>query len=104
VLDSSGAKMLRSSPTNAAIEIFPGDYIVMLHGVRRPVRVASRRTALDAGTITLRGSGKDLYSVCDPDGKILVSSPTNGSLELFPGAYTVTLHGISMPASVRAGR
>ena len=105
VLDSSGAKTfgLRPSPTLPSKS--SGWLPRHVHGVHRAV--PDRWSPYGAGPARSRYPGRRqgfVAAVRDPDGQILVSSLTNGSVELFPGAYTVTLHDVSEPASVRAGR
>jgi hypothetical protein len=106
VFDSAGEKQLGYARTKAPIELFPGDYVVDLHGARRTVRISpGRLTSLQSGTITVSGTGADFYEVYDAAGKKqLAYAKTNGLLELFPGEYSLGLHGASVGATVRAGR
>ena len=105
VFDSAGAKQLASSLTNAPIDLFPGDYLVALQGIRRTIRVQTgRRTTLPTGRVAMSGAGGQFYYVLDATGQTqLGSSLTNGTMELFPGDYTVVLHGVRAPVTVQAG-
>jgi hypothetical protein len=106
VFDGAGTKQLGYSLTNAPIDLFPGDYVVVLNGVRRPVRVAHRRRlTLESGTVTVSGSGGTLFYVHDTTGKTQLGyALTKASIEIFPGDYRVTLNGVTVPATVRPGR
>jgi hypothetical protein len=106
VFDSAGVKQLSYAKTETPIELFPGDYVVDLHGIRRSVSVApGRRTNLQTGTISVSGTGADFYEVHPNTGKPQLGyAKTNGVLEMFPGDYTLVLHGVSTGATVRAGR
>jgi hypothetical protein len=106
VFDASGAEQLASSLTNHPIDLFPGDYIVALQGVRRPIRIeGGRRTTLGTGRVLVPGTGGNFYYLHDATGQTqLGSSLTNGTLEAFPGDYTVVLHGVPARATVQAGR
>jgi TIR domain len=106
VFDSAGAKQLASSLTNRPIDLFPGDYIVAMHGVRRAIQIETgRRTTVPTGRVAMSGAGNHFYYVHDATGQTqLGSSLTNGTMELFPGDYTVVLHGVRAPVTVQAGR
>jgi hypothetical protein len=105
VFDSAGAKQLASSLTNRPIDLFPGDYLVALQGIRRAIRVEpGRRTTVQTGRVTMSGTGNHFYYVHDATVKQqLGSSLTNAAMELFPGNYTVVLHGVRAPVTVQAG-
>jgi hypothetical protein len=105
VFDSAGAKQLASSLTNRPTDLFPGDYLVALQGVRRTIRVqAGRRTTLPTGRVAMSGAGNQFYYVLDATAQTqLGSSLTNSTMELFPGDYTVVLHGVRTRVTVEAG-
>ncbi|OQY57508.1 MAG: hypothetical protein B6245_16660, partial [Desulfobacteraceae bacterium 4572_88] len=82
--------------TNTEVELFPGTYIVKLNKVTQTVTVeAGEASTLAAGVVTVSGNGNDPYYVYDADGNPLDVSKTNGEVELFPGAYTITLNHVS---------
>jgi hypothetical protein len=59
---------------------------------------------LEAGTISVQGTGNTLYYVHDNTGQKLGFAYTNKSLEFFPGDYRASLHGVVIPVKVEAGR
>jgi 4-diphosphocytidyl-2C-methyl-D-erythritol kinase len=64
-----------------------------------------RRLTLESGTVTVSGSGGTLFYVHDTTGKTQLGyALTKASIEIFPGDYRVTLSGVTVPATVRAGR
>ena len=90
--------------TNTEVELFPGTYIVKLNKVTQTVTVeAGEASTLAAGVVTVSGNGNDPYYVYDADGNPLDVSKTNGEVELFPGAYTITLNHVSQIANIGAG-
>lgn len=106
IFDAAGAKQLGHNFTNTPIDLFPGDYVAVLNGVRRPVRVIQgRRTALESGRVTVSGTGSTLFYVYDTTGKTsLAHAFTKASVEIFPGDYRVILNGAGMSVTVRPGR
>ena len=106
VFDAAGNQQLGYSFTNTAIDLFPGEYVAVLNGVRLPLRVKHGvRTVLDSGSVTVSGTGATLFYVHDAAGKTQLGYAfTNASVEIFPGDYRVTLSGVSLPASVQPGR
>jgi len=106
VYDAADEKHLKTVRTNTAVELFPGNYLLVLNGTRRSATVAqARRTIVVSGSITVAGSGEDSYRASDKAGKTsLGSRRTNASIELFSGDYTVELNGSRLPAAVQAGR
>lgn len=106
VFDAAGTKQLGYLQTEKALDLFPGTYVVDLHGIKRTVAVAAgRRTNLRTGTLSVAGTGKDYFTVFDDSGKTQLGYlQTNRLLELFPGEYQVTLHGVSTKAAVQGGR
>ena len=106
VYDASGKQLLGAKVTGASFELFPGNYVVQLHGVKRPVSVRERQqTKLTSGTLVVAGTGADAYSVYPALGKELLGATTTDHLfELFPGDYTVELHSVRKPATVRDGQ
>jgi hypothetical protein len=106
VYDAAGEKHLKAVKTNTPVELFPGNYLLVLNGTRRSATVTQgRRTVVGSGSITVAGSGQDVYSAYDRAGKTsLGARRTTGTIELFPGDYTVELNGSRVPAAVEAGR
>jgi len=105
VYDAAGEKHLKTVRTSVAVELFPGNYLLVINGTRRSATVTqARRTIVASGSITVVGSGEDFYSAWDKTGKTsLGTRRTSVSIELFPGDYTVELNGSRVPASVQAG-
>ena len=95
VLDAGGTNQLGYVLTGRPVDLFPGNYLADLHGVRRSVTVAAgRRTSLLTGTISVSGTGKDYFAVLDASGTTQLGYLlTSRALELFPGEYRLTLHG-----------
>jgi hypothetical protein len=106
VFDAGGSKQLSYAKTADPIELFPGDYVVDLHGAKRRVTVSpARLTSVASGTISVSGTGADFFEVYDNSGKTRLSyAKTNGALELFPGDYVIGVHGVTVGATVQAGR
>jgi hypothetical protein len=106
LFDATGGKQLGYAKTDVPIEVFPGDYLVDLHGARRSVKVApARRTNLASGTLSVSGTGADFFEVHDAaQKKQLAYAKTNALIELFPGDYMLVMHGASTSSTVRAGR
>ena len=106
VFDATGAKQLAYARTDAPINLFPGNYVLVLHDVRRPIQVAGgRRTSVETVKFSVQGTGADLYYLKDTTGRTqLAYARTSSALEIFPGDYTVVLHDVPLPVSVHAGR
>jgi hypothetical protein len=105
VYDAAGKKVLSAGMTKTVFELFPGNYVVELQGVRKPVKVReSRQASLTSGTLTVAGTGGSSYSVYDAHGKqLLGSGMTNVAFDLFPGKYVVELQGVRKVVTVRPG-
>jgi hypothetical protein len=106
VFDASDQQQLATAFTNKPIELFPGNYTVVVNGVRQPVIVdAKRQTIVDAGRVVVAGIGQDLYYVFDAaGGKQLATAFTNRAIELLPGSYTVVLNNVRQKTTVAAKR
>jgi uncharacterized protein YdeI (BOF family) len=104
VSDASG-KSLTNADTNTPIELFPGNYIVELHGSTQPITVREGQMAtVTAGSAMVAGTGNDRYFVSDASGKSLTNAATNTAVELFPGTYTIDLNGTKRSLAVRPGQ
>ena len=102
--DASG-KSLTNADTNSPIELFPGNYIVELHGSTQPITVREGQMAtVTAGSAMVAGTGNDRYFVSDASGKSLTNADTNTAVELFPGTYTIDLNGTKRSLAVRPGQ
>ena len=105
VLDATGQTQLGSSLTNSTMELFPGDYTVVLHGVRTRVTVeAGHDTTVPTGALVVPGSGSSFYYVYDEKGKSLASALTNTALDLIPGSYLIGLNESKRSVRVIAGQ
>ncbi len=107
VADRTGQKSLTGSrTTNAATELPPGTYTVVLNGSRQSVAVkAGRSTEVQAGNLLVSGTGGDGYYVADSTGEhsLTGSRNTNGAFELLPGTYTVVLNSSRQRVVISAG-
>ncbi|GEM_PF-5943320 len=96
-------KQMGCRSTNSEIELSPGTYSVSLHGAKQTATVqAGQKTTLVAGLATLKGTGNDAYCVYDSTGQQMGCLSTNQEIELFPGTYSVSLHGAKQTATVQA--
>jgi hypothetical protein len=104
VNDVSG-KGLTNAQTNAAVELFPGSYIVELNGTTQPLTVREgQRAIVTAGSAMVAGTGGGRYYVNDVSGKGLTNAQTNTAVELFPGSYVAELNSTAQPLTVREGQ
>ena len=89
--DSSGKKKLHYRSVGAKVEMFPGSYIVILHGAKKQVDVtADSETVLKTGILLVKGDGIALYEVYDSEGMNKYDYRSiNKEMVLFPGEYTV---------------
>lgn len=87
------------------LELFPGDYTLVLHGMSTGATVrAGRDTTVGAGRVVVPGSGSTFYTVYDAKGeKQLAYAKTNVEIELLPGAYLIEMNNTRRSAQVGAG-
>ena len=88
------------------IELLPGRYVITLNDSPQTVDVqAGKKTAIQAGSVMVSGTGKSYYSVFDATGiKKLTDAKTNGEVELLSGSYVVKVNERTFPAQVKAGQ
>ena len=105
VLDATGKKQLGYLLTNRVLELFPGEYQLMLHGASTTATIrAGRDTTVAAGRVVVPGSGATYYSVLDAQGETrLAYVNTNVEVELLPGTYIVDMNNTRRTAQVSAG-
>ncbi|MDD5277907.1 MAG: hypothetical protein PHR16_17775 [Methylovulum sp.] len=92
--------------TNQEIVLFPGAYVVNLNNSTAPISVEADKTAtLDAGRLSVAGTGYDSFFVYDEFGRETRGNSlyTNKERELLAGRYLVSLNGSKIPADVQAG-
>ncbi len=100
----SEENILSSPKTNEETELFPGAYTVKLNNVSKTADVAAgETTVLEAGALTVSGSGDTSFYVYDSDDNQLGSAETGEELEMFPGTYRVDLNNVSKDGTVTAG-
>jgi len=97
-------KYITSSKTNREIELNPGEYTIKLNNTKREATVKhEKKTTLNAGSLTVSGTGQDWFYVYDLEGKSLVNNRTSRNIELFPGEYLTKLNNTQERAYVKAG-
>jgi len=101
---NSDLSKLAYARTNEQIELFPGTYTVKLNETVQTATVQEgENTLVKAGSIRVRGTGKNLFYVYNSDLSELAYAYTNKQIELFPGTYTVKLNETVQTATVQEG-
>jgi hypothetical protein len=107
VFDDAGQHRLTyERPTNWVTELFAGTYTVVLNASRQRVTVTpGQQTVVQAGSLTVSGTGKEGYAIFDETGKhrLTYQRPQNSVTELLPGTYVVKVGKRTFRAVVRAG-
>ncbi|MCX7591185.1 MAG: hypothetical protein N2255_06100, partial [Kiritimatiellae bacterium] len=105
IYDPTGKKMLSTRPINKPMELQPGRYVAMLHGVGTQVVVRPKeRTVIRTGTLAVRGSKHTFYSVYDATGvQKLDFRSGSRTIDLLPGSYQVRAGGKSFQAEIKPG-
>jgi hypothetical protein len=106
VYDASGEKYLGARQIGDALELFPGNYLVEVSGVRKPITVREgQRASLTAASAVVLGPAGGVYSIYDASGqKSLGVREIGDAVELFPGNYLVEVSGVRKPVTLREGQ
>ena len=103
--DASGKTLVTTGWTNAAIELFPGAYIIELYHTTQPLTVREGQQAtIMTGTAMVASAGKARYTVYNTSGNVLTAAYTNDATELLPGDYVIEFDGVKQPVTVRPGQ
>lgn len=97
VFDEAGVEQIGFTKTGNVLEVPPGTYRVELNNSRKSAQVApSTETTLGTGTLTVAGTGANMFRVFDTQGETrLAFKYTNSQIELFEGSYVLKLNNSS---------
>ena len=95
IWDQAGKTKLNFKYTGGEMELFEGTYVVRLNNSSQKAVVRNgERTVVETGSVTVAGTGRDLFYVFDESGKTKLGFTSVGKpMELLPGTYTVTCKG-----------
>ncbi|QTA84180.1 Uncharacterized protein dnm_001740 [Desulfonema magnum] len=107
VYDSTGTgEPLGSAKTNEDVPLPPGEYTVFLNkSVQTAVVQAGKKEILEAGIVSVAGTGDDKFYVYDETGTgdSLAYAKVNEEIELFPDTYTLSLNKSRQNITVETG-
>jgi hypothetical protein len=100
--DESGQKYLGSRSLGNALALFPGNYLIEVSGIRKPLTVREgQRASLAVGSAVVVGPSEGIYSTYDESGQEYLGSRSLGNaLALFPGNYLIEVNGVRRPVTV----
>jgi hypothetical protein len=98
--------VLGSAKTNEAVPLPTGEYVVSLNkSVQTAVVEAGKKETLEAGIVSIAGTGNDTFYVYDETGTgdYLAYAKLNEEIELFPDTYTLSLNKSRQNITVESG-
>jgi len=98
-------KQLKNRKTNESVELFPGDYLIMLNKTFITANVQEgQNTIVKSSTASISGKGNSAFYVYDLSYNLLQSASTNDQVELFPGEYVFKLNNTYQTEKVLEGQ
>ncbi len=103
-VSNAAGDQLASADTNEAKEFFSGTYTVKLNNISQSATVtAGAETTIEAGTITVAGSGDTDFYVYDSSDAFIQTAKTGVDVELLKGNYKIKLNGTTANVPLAAG-
>ncbi len=106
-VEDDSQNRISSAVTGARMELFPGDYTLVLNNLSRDFTIQKRATSkIQTGGLTVSGFGQDVFDVFTLENVSLRSNvPTGQIVELYGGeVYRVDFQGSSKTPVVLSGQ